>query len=109
LAAGGGNDTAELKIVISLFKPVAPISGSECAVHNVEQRVANATDLIGAGVAKLGPGAPAAPAIPHTACAGEAEWGWWGGGRSVPPLEHLTALHCTVWRGGRPGLRTARH
>jgi len=76
-------------------------------MHNVKQRVDNAAHLIGAGVAKLGPGTPAAPAIPHAACVGKAEWGWWGGGRSVPPLEHLTALRSVVRRAAGPAHRAA--
>jgi len=78
-------------------------------MHGNPRPAANTAYLIGAGVAKLGPGTPAAPAVPHAACIGEAGLCWWGGGCSVPPLKHRTALRSVVGRGGRPGLRTVRH
>jgi len=104
---GAGTTRRSPEIAISRSRLVRPTSGSGCDVHGGQQRVSNPIHLIGAGVTKLGPGTPAAPAISHAACVGEAEWGWWGGGRSVPLLEHLTALRSVVGRAAGPAHRTA--
>jgi len=96
---GAENGAVKPEIAISRSRHGSPTSGSGCDVYGGPRPVANTTDLIGAGVAKLGPGTPTAPAIPHVVFVGEAEWGWWGGGRSMPPLEHLTVAQ----RGGAGG------
>jgi len=104
---GAGTTRRRPQIAISRSRQVFSTSGSGCDVHGGPRPAANTADLIGAGVAKLGPGTPAAPAIPRPACVGEAEWGWWGGGCSVPPLEHLTALRSVVGRAAGPAHRAA--
>jgi len=92
---------------ISRSRQLCLACGSECDVCYTQLRSINTAHLVGAGVANLGPGTPAAPAIPHAACVCESELCWWGGGRSAPLLEHLTALRSVVGRAAGPAHHAA--